>query len=560
MNDTLQKYNLAPVQPAIKKPRLHQRSALSRILTTLLRTDRARVYQPCGTGKTLLIPWVTQKMRAEITVVFTPTLLLARQTALACIRETELDAEWLCLCSDTDIKVAAHDGVAMTIESTTDPSRVNQYLSAAGDKPKVLLCTYASQNALKEAAGGVTIDLGIYDEAHRTAGDLNKLYALSLSDENVRIRKRLFLTASPRHVVQLDDDNEPAYSMDDESQYGPLAYQLSYVDAIDQGLIVPLRIVVHVVDSAKIERGRLSTTGVTLAEQSMNAERVAACVATERTMEEYGISKIISYHQTVEESRRFADTMNAYMKENNRVFEADYVSGQQRPNDRAKRMQKFSQSDAGLIANARCLTEGINVPDVGMVVITYNKSSPVELVQVAGRAARSAEGKKEGVVLLVMPVYREENESIEAAAERQTYTPVYRILQALQESGVIQPGHVVRFQTSAAGATGCAEMPIEVLADNLTMDYLRAAIEVRSLSTSGAWIDDTIEALVEYKKEFGDCNVPQTSQSHPKLAKNVSRLREVMRKGDITPDQESKLAALGFVRDVQDEKFIAMLG
>ena len=42
-------------------------------------------------------------------------------------------------------------------------------------------------------------DIAIFDEAHKTTGPQGGLFARSLSDENIRIWKRLFFTATPRH-------------------------------------------------------------------------------------------------------------------------------------------------------------------------------------------------------------------------------------------------------------------------------------------------------------------------------------------------------------------------
>jgi predicted helicase len=65
--------------------------------------------------------------------------------------------------------------------------------------------------------------LGIFDEAHKTASDTAGLFATALHDANIRIDKRLFLTATPR-VRSLrkgrDGDSVAALSMDDECIYG----------------------------------------------------------------------------------------------------------------------------------------------------------------------------------------------------------------------------------------------------------------------------------------------------------------------------------------------------
>ena len=84
------------------------------------------------------------------------------------------------------------------------------------------------------AEGLPSIDLAIFDEAHETtttgrAG--GTMFSYALDDEKVRINKRLFLTATPRHIDIRKRDKEGDFrvqSMDDESLYGPRAHILSF--------------------------------------------------------------------------------------------------------------------------------------------------------------------------------------------------------------------------------------------------------------------------------------------------------------------------------------------
>ena len=51
-----------------------------------------------------------------------------------------------------------------------------------------------------------------------------------------------------------------------------------------------------------------------------------------------------------------------------------------------------------VISNARCLTEGVDVPSVDMVAFLTPKRSRVDIVQATGRAMRKAPGKTTGYV------------------------------------------------------------------------------------------------------------------------------------------------------------------
>jgi hypothetical protein len=62
--------------------------------------------------------------------------------------------------------------------------------------------------------------------------------------------------------------------------------------------------------------------------------------------------------------------------------------------------------------------------------------------------------------------------------------------------------------------------------------------------------EEMYQALVEYKKKFGDCKVPDDWPENPKLGTWVSNQRT--RKEQLTSDRIKKLDGLGFVWDVRD--------
>ena len=67
--------------------------------------------------------------------------------------------------------------------------------------------------------------------------------------------------------------------------------------------------------------------------------------------------------------------------------------------DRAIQMREFAEGK-GLMTNARCLTEGVDLPAIDCVVFTDPKRSKVDIVQAAGRALRLSKGKKFGYILI----------------------------------------------------------------------------------------------------------------------------------------------------------------
>ena len=105
-------------------------------------------------------------------------------------------------------------------------------------------------------------------------------------------------------------------------------------------------------------------------------------------------------------------------------------------NERASQMREFSEG-RGLMTNARCLTEGVDLPAIDCVVFTDPKRSRVDIVQAAGRALRLSKGKKFGYILL--PLIVPKNESASKAAKDTAFEEIVTTLKALasQDSRIV---------------------------------------------------------------------------------------------------------------------------
>ena len=72
-------------------------------------------------------------------------------------------------------------------------------------------------------------------------------------------------------------------------------------------------------------------------------------------------------------------------------------------NKKLKQLKDLSHGDRGLLSNARCLSEGIDVPSLDGVAFVDPKGSQVDIVQAVGRAIRLSQEKTLGTIFL--PVF-----------------------------------------------------------------------------------------------------------------------------------------------------------
>lgn len=223
-----------------KKPRQHQKDAVLAIVNTFKKVDRAKAIMACGSGKTLIALWVTEMIKAQNILVLVPSLALIKQTLKDWAKENNWgqDFTYIVVCSDKSVNKGIDEIIIYQYESgfnvTTEIAEVREYLENNDlSRKKIIFSTYQSCKVIAQAMPeGFAFDLAIFDEAHKTATRTNAKYALALHDKNISIKKRLFLTATPRHynVAQKDKegDQKIVFSMDDESIYGPVAYKLSF--------------------------------------------------------------------------------------------------------------------------------------------------------------------------------------------------------------------------------------------------------------------------------------------------------------------------------------------
>jgi predicted helicase len=206
----------ARIERSLKIPLPHQDEALDNILPALRKHDRATALMACGTGKTLVALWVCERMIAQNILVLVPSLALLRQTLHEWVRQTSWPSfAHLCVCSDPTVKQES-DGIVLRPEDldfpvTTDSAQVRAFLRTKFSGVKLVFSTYQSAHVV--AAGmtkGRAFDFAIFDEAHKTAGCEGGYFGFALKDERLLVKKRLFLTATPRHydIHEHDQDGD----------------------------------------------------------------------------------------------------------------------------------------------------------------------------------------------------------------------------------------------------------------------------------------------------------------------------------------------------------------
>jgi predicted helicase len=268
---------------------------------------------------------------------------------------------------------------------STDAENVRGFLDTPFAGRKIVFSTYQSADVVGKALRkGEAFDLAIFDEAHKTAGREGRNYAFALDDANLPIRKRLFFTATPRHYNPHQKDSEGesqlVFSMDKPEIYGPQAYRLTFAEAARQEIICGYKVIISVITSDMVTNELLSRGEVMVQGDAVRARQVANQIALRDAVEKYGAKKIFTFHKTIGSAASFVAQGSEGVRTHLPDFEAFHVSGKMATSQRERQMREFRAAACAVMSNARCLTEGVDVPAVDMVAFLSPRRSRVDIV------------------------------------------------------------------------------------------------------------------------------------------------------------------------------------
>jgi len=439
-----------PLKPA--RPHDYQREAINKVIKGFTSADRGQLIMACGTGKTLTALFITEKLEAARTLVLVPSLSLLKQTLNVWRANCTTEFASLPVCSDdtvaqTDDDAAVAHTSDLGVPVTTNSKEIAAFLRQRSG-PRVVFATYQSSPQIAEAVAlgrMPAFDLVIADEAHRCAGPVSSDFATVLDPVEIKAKRRLFMTATPRYFTgrvlkaAQDADYEIA-SMDDEAKFGKVFHRLSFGEAIKRDLLTDYQVAIVGVDDATYlewaKSGMLVTRdGV----EVTDASTLAGQIGLAKAIRKYDLHRVISFHSRVKRAREFAASMPdvlAWMPARQRPkgkLWSRYASGEMPAGDRYVLLQhlgRLDDCDRGLLANARCLAEGVDVPTLDGVAFIDPRRSEVDIVQAVGRAIRKSEDKTAGTI--VIPVLIETDEDPEIALDSSMFKPVWDVIKALR--------------------------------------------------------------------------------------------------------------------------------
>ena len=462
----------------LKTPFDYQTVAIDDVVAGFAERDRGKLIMACGTGKTFTSLRLAEKVvPLGGTVLFlVPSIALLSQTLKEWTIQAEVPMRSFAVCSDASVgKRRTEEDIPVTdlaFPATTNASAlVKQFSQGDGaDKLTVVFSTYQSLPVISKAQGmGLPeFDLIVSDEAHRTTGA-----AMSNDDESafmkvhdqtfVQGKKRLYMTATPR--IFSDGTRKKAgeigaklADMDDEAVYGPEFHRLGFGQAVSMGRLTDYKVLVLAVDEGFVARefqGLMSQDGYELAMEdtakivgTWNGLSKRSVIPGEYEDDPSPMQRAVMFAKDIATSRKLADAFQQVVEgeierieasgENSARLlhaEARHVDGTQSMLVRNEKLdwlkEPSPESTVRILSNAKCLSEGVDVPALDAVMFMNPRKSVVDVVQSVGRVMRKMAGKKFGYVILPIGI-PSGVEPDEALNNNDKYRVVWQVLQALR--------------------------------------------------------------------------------------------------------------------------------
>ena len=432
-------------------PKPHQIEAIEAVKIGFETQPRGQLIMACGTGKTYTTLWIKEKIQPKSTLVLLPSLSLLSQTLHEWIFASNDEFEALCVCSDISVGKRDSDELVSSVSDlafpvTSNPHDIASFLKQ--DKPRVIFSTYQSSQLIAEAQLDLSVpsfDLVVADEAHRCAGKVDGSFSTILDSKKIRSEKRLFTTATPRtYSTQLKKSAEERgvdiYGMDDEEVFGSVLYKLNFGEAIRRGLLTDYQVVVIGIDDKTVGSLVGNREFVKFDPDSEeDAESLAIKVGLLKAIKDFDLRRVISFHSRVNRAKDFSEQLPNVLKwidEDKRpvgILKADFVSGEMATDKRRLKLAQLKEihsNERALLTNARCLSEGVDVPTLDGVAFIDPKGSQADIIQAVGRAIRLSPNKEKGTIIL--PVFIESGSSQEMSLTTSRFKSVWDVLNALK--------------------------------------------------------------------------------------------------------------------------------
>ncbi|EIN8284452.1 DEAD/DEAH box helicase [Campylobacter coli] len=456
---------------------------------------RGKLIMACGTGKTFTSLKIIEEITPKNSIVLflAPSIALVGQTFREYCKEKTDDFVASIVCSDSKSGKSIEDDIdilELPIPASTDTQSIKKAYDIAkkDNKRFIIFSTYQSVEKIMQAQKQNDldeIDLIICDEAHRSVGNLysgkekDKLNTFTLchSNENIKAKKRIYMSATPKIYSSsqknkaLENDNE-VFSMDDEEIFGNEIYSINFREAVEKGLLTDYKVIILAIKQESI--ANIANTAIAKLKDEKNVDEkyvdidfVSKIIGTHKGLARNDLvaldennkidndfleemdsnlsRRVINFCKSIRDSKNITNSFKIIMQcydealkkdsFKNLNINIDHVDGTMNSNVRLNKLNNLNspkENTCNILSNARCLSEGVDVPALDSVVFFDGRNSMVDIIQSVGRVMRKAPNKKTGYIILPLALSENELSNLDEAIKNTNFLNIWNILKALR--------------------------------------------------------------------------------------------------------------------------------
>ena len=267
------------------------------------------------------------------------------------------------------------------------------------------------------------------------------------------------MTATPRVYNDSAKDKTKEndvllFSMDDEEIFGKEVYAMRFDEAIRNDLLCDYRVIISYMSESYInsftnqkakaqeksdltlEDGKMVGVYKALRKENMFLISREGEFKPAFSDDKSPMKRAIAFHSSIKKSKFIKDNFHLVDSDIKDKDIIDHIDGSDNANIKARKLSWLKLEDQDtpfrILSNAKCLTEGIDVPSLDAVAFFDPRDSVVDIVQAVGRAMRKAPGKKYGYIILPIMLNDEEIKNYDETIKKDKFKGVWKVLKALR--------------------------------------------------------------------------------------------------------------------------------
>ncbi|MBP6664125.1 MAG: DEAD/DEAH box helicase [Chitinophagales bacterium] len=472
----------------------HQTEAVQKTNAHFKTNDRGKLIMACGTGKTFTALKIAENETHNkgLILFMVPSIALLGQSLREWAAEASLPINAICICSDPEVskkksKNEDTDGysiVDLALPASTNVNQIVQQFETLSNNTNegltVVFSTYQSIEVIAKAQKALqqnpntqqygTFDLIICDEAHRTtgiklAGEDESAFVKVHKNDFIAAHKRLYMTATPRLYDTEAKNKADRYeavlcSMDDPTIYGTEMYRIGFGEAVEKGLLTDYKVLILTLNENDMptavqqmiadDNNEINTNDTSKLIGCINAfsKQVIGDDGTIKNSDPNPMRRAVAFCSKIKDSQKVTQLFNTLKTNYNKTLppnkqtqtvtvESMHVDGTMSAPLREEKLSWLkanndnNNNECRILTNAKCLSEGVDVPSLDAVVFLSARDSQVDVVQSVGRVMRKAPNKKYGYIIIpvVIPADIEPDRALD---DNDKFKVVWTVLNALR--------------------------------------------------------------------------------------------------------------------------------